>query len=70
MTGSARRASPPKLPKDLIVRLVEAYEHGSLSSLPLVRAEDALPLLDGSDREVAAASALITADRLYYPPDK
>lgn len=61
------RALPPRLPGELIVRLVEAHHRGSLAALPLCRAADVLPLLDGNDREVAAAATLIDANRVFYP---
>jgi hypothetical protein len=60
-------AHPPHLPGDLIARLVEAHGRGSLAALPLCRAADVLPLLDGDDRQIAAAATLIEANRVFYP---
>lgn len=59
-------AQPPRLPALLIVQLVEAHQHGS-SHLPMFHAADVLPLLDGSEREIAAATALLEANRVFYP---
>ncbi|WP_148310138.1 hypothetical protein [Nocardia otitidiscaviarum] len=63
---SDRRVQPPRLPARLIVQLVEAHQHGSLH-LPMFHADDVLPLLDGGDREIAAASVLLEANRVFYP---
>lgn len=58
--------SPPRLPGELIVRLVAAYQR-HFRHLPLLHAEDVLPLLRGDDKEFATASTLLDADRVYYP---
>ncbi|MEU1550258.1 hypothetical protein [Nocardia sp. NPDC005745] len=57
---------PPRLPGEFVVRLVEAYQR-HYQHLPLLHADDVLPLLRGDDREYAAAEALLNADRVYYP---
>ncbi|MDE1673772.1 hypothetical protein [Nocardia gipuzkoensis] len=57
---------PPRLPGELIVRLVEAYQR-HYRHLPLLHADDVLPLLHGGDREYVAAETLLNADRVYYP---
>ncbi|WP_280413169.1 hypothetical protein [Nocardia asiatica] len=57
---------PPRLPGELVVRLVEAYQR-NYNHLPLLHADDVLPLLLGGDREFAAAETLLNADRVYYP---
>jgi hypothetical protein len=60
------RPRPPRLTADHITRLVEAYQrHGW--RLPMLHADDVVPMLDGSDREIAAASALIEDNRVFYP---
>lgn len=61
-----RRTPPPRLPGELIVRLVEAHGRGSLRYLPVFHAEDVLPLLEGDDREFATATRLLEADRVFY----
>jgi hypothetical protein len=61
-----QRAQPPRLPGELIVRLVEAYGRRN-QRLPMLHADDVLPLLHGGDREFAAASALLEAERVFYP---
>ncbi|UGT41087.1 hypothetical protein LTV02_34900 [Nocardia yamanashiensis] len=66
MPSPDHRTPPPRLPGDLIVRLVEAHQHGSLH-LPVFHADDVLPLLDGSDREIAAAAVLLAENRVFYP---
>ncbi|MGW2666077.1 hypothetical protein ACWCW7_34420 [Nocardia tengchongensis] len=67
-----RRTPPPRLPGDLIVRLVEAHGRGSLKYLPVFHAGDVLPLLDQGEREIAAAALLLDANRVFYPevPDE
>ncbi|MGW4244026.1 hypothetical protein [Nocardia sp. NPDC004722] len=60
------RAKPPRLPADLIVRLVEAHTRGSLH-LPMFHADDVLPLLEGTDREYAAAALLLDKGKVFYP---
>lgn len=60
------RVQPPRLPGDLIVRLVEAHGRG-VTHLPICHAADVLPLLQGGDREFAAASTLLDGGRVFYP---
>lgn len=60
------RAEPPRLPGELIVRLVEAHFRGS-AHLPMCHADDVLPLLRGDDREYRAAAALLEAGKVFYP---
>ncbi|GAB0108693.1 hypothetical protein JMUB6875_77310 [Nocardia sp. JMUB6875] len=62
-----RRAKPPRLPGDLIVRLVEAHSRNSLRHLPMCHADDVLPLLKGNDREYDAAVKLLDAAKLFHP---
>lgn len=60
-------APPPRLPGDLIVRLVEAHQRGNLH-LPICHVDDVKPLLHSSDdREFAAAKALIDGGRVFDP---
>ena len=60
------RAQPPRPPADLIVRLVDTFSrHGW--PLPMLHAGDVLPMLDGTEREIAAAAAFIEAGRVFYP---
>ncbi|WP_194818818.1 hypothetical protein [Nocardia sp. XZ_19_385] len=66
MSAPDPRVRPPRLPGSLIVGLVEAHQRGALH-LPIFHAEDVLPLLDGDDREIAAAAVLLEAQRLFYP---
>ncbi|MEV0247519.1 hypothetical protein AB0H76_13080 [Nocardia sp. NPDC050712] len=66
MSQPDRRVRPPRLPGALIVQLVEAHQRGALH-LPIFHAEDVLPLLDGHDREIAAAAVLLEANRVFYP---
>ena len=62
-----RRTPPPRLPGELIVRLVSAHGRGSLKYLPVFHASDVLPLLDQGEREIAAAVVLLDAGRVFYP---
>ncbi|MEU6583959.1 hypothetical protein [Nocardia sp. NPDC046763] len=66
MSAPGRRTPPPRLPGELIVRLVEAHKRGNLH-LPMFHADDVLPLLDGDEREIAAAAVLLDANRVFYP---
>ena len=59
-------APPPRLPGDLIVRLVEAHQRGNLH-LPICHVADVEPLLAGNDREFAAAKVLIDGGRVFDP---
>lgn len=67
MSEPDTRAQPPRLPGDLIVRLVEAHHRGSARSLPMCHAADVLPLLEGDDRQYAAAAQLLDAGKVFYP---
>lgn len=61
-------APPPRLPGELVVRLVEAFQRNwPHLKPPICHADDVLPLLQGGDREFAAASTLLDADRVFYP---
>ncbi|MEU8901158.1 hypothetical protein AB0C65_35195 [Nocardia sp. NPDC048505] len=66
MSAPDRRVSPPRLPRSLIVGLIEAHQRGALH-LPIFHAGDVLPLLDGDEREIAAAAVILAADRVFYP---
>lgn len=59
-------APPPRLPADLIVRLVDTFQRRGWG-LPMCHAADVLPMLDRTEREIAAAAALIDAGRVFYP---
>lgn len=60
---------PASLAPQHIVGVVEAYRrHWPHLSLPLFRAEDVLPLLEGDDRDIDAAIALLDAGRVHYRP--
>lgn len=59
-------APPPRLPADLIVRLVATFTRHHWP-LPMCHAADVLPMLDGTEFEIAAAAALIEAGRVFYP---
>lgn len=64
------RAHPPRLEAKTIVALIAAYRRGSLDHLPMLDERDVLPMLDGTEAEVDAASTLIEADRVFYPNPK
>lgn len=52
-----------------IVGVVEAYRRNwPHLGLPMFRAEDVLPLLNGDDRDIDAAVALLEAERVHYAP--
>lgn len=59
-------APPPRLPADLIVRLVEAHQRGNLH-LPICHVDDVEPMLLGGDREYGAAQTLIDGGRVFDP---
>ncbi|WP_280320101.1 hypothetical protein [Nocardia wallacei] len=59
-------APPPRLPADLIVRLVATYTRHHWP-LPICHADDVLPMLDRTEPEIAAAAALIEAGKVFYP---
>lgn len=57
----------------MIVGVVEAYTRNFPSvGLPMFHADDVLPLLEGADREFAAAVALLDAGRVFFsvPPEQ
>ncbi|WP_280187358.1 MULTISPECIES: hypothetical protein [Nocardia] len=63
-----RQAAPMPCAGSVIVGVVEAYARNWPGKLPpLFRSADVLPLLHGDDREFAAASTLLDADRVHYP---
>lgn len=64
----SEQATPPRLPGQLIVQLVGAYQR-NFQHLPMLHAADVLPLLHGDDREFAAASALLDAGRVFHPKE-
>lgn len=59
-------APPPRLDAGLIVRLVATFKRHGWAP-PLCHADDVLPMLDGTEPEIAAAAALIDAGRVFYP---
>ncbi|MGX1806277.1 hypothetical protein ACWIGI_11225 [Nocardia sp. NPDC055321] len=61
------RTPPPRMPGELIVQLVEAFNRGPSRVLPMCHALDVLPLLQGDDREYAVATQLLNAGRVFYP---
>jgi len=62
-------AQPPRLPADLIVRLVDTFTRRGWK-LPMCHAADVMPMFDhGTERERAAAAKLIDAGRVFYLPE-
>ncbi|MEV4241185.1 MULTISPECIES: hypothetical protein [unclassified Nocardia] len=60
--------SPPACKGKTIVEVVEAFQRNwPHLKPPIFRAADVLPLLQGNDREFAAASLLIDGGRVHYP---
>lgn len=68
MTSPNSAVPPPRMLGREIVAVVAAYgRQFPDASLPLFHAADVLPLLAADDLAFAAASALLDAERVYYP---
>lgn len=66
--SASEQVGPPRMPADLIVAIVGAYQRRFPHlAPPLFHADDVLPMLAGNDKEFQAASTLLEAYRVFYP---